>query len=341
MDEVLKKVLSSVSDALSAPLCNTVTAWDCRSSVVRTDESAIGNWMADVLLHAYDASPCVNDGTDKGADAVLICGGTLRGDNIHGPGIITLGDVMEILPFEDPIVVIEVDGQTIWSALEAALGKWPAQEGRFPIVSGLRAEWDCRRPPGQRVIGVWLTEEVTESDKPEDRHTKDTEPVLNEAGRTYKLVTREYMAGGFDGFVALKGKKHLIDDENGLTMSTIIRRFLLGSQYIHVMKTLKEPPRPLNESTRQVISKARTRHEHIVQRWKDASRKAIAYAHSRKNINEALDIGCREHMSGFDVFDGDSARCGKETAHKTFDDLVTVKPVIDGRFKNLGKEEAS
>jgi 5'-nucleotidase len=36
---------------------------------------------------------------------------------------------MEILPFEDPIVVIELDGQAIWSALEASLGKWPAQEG--------------------------------------------------------------------------------------------------------------------------------------------------------------------------------------------------------------------
>lgn len=36
---------------------------------------------------------------------------------------------MEILPFEDPIVVIGIDGATLWAALESALGKWPAQEG--------------------------------------------------------------------------------------------------------------------------------------------------------------------------------------------------------------------
>ena len=36
---------------------------------------------------------------------------------------------MEILPFEDPIVVISVDGKTLWDALESALGTWPAQEG--------------------------------------------------------------------------------------------------------------------------------------------------------------------------------------------------------------------
>jgi 5'-nucleotidase len=46
-----------------------------------------------------------------------------------GLGIITLGDILEILPFEDPIVVIELDGESIWAALETSLLTWPAQEG--------------------------------------------------------------------------------------------------------------------------------------------------------------------------------------------------------------------
>ena len=44
-------------------------------------------------------------------------------------GIITLGDILEILPFEDSILVLELDGQTIWDAFEAGLYTWPAQEG--------------------------------------------------------------------------------------------------------------------------------------------------------------------------------------------------------------------
>jgi hypothetical protein len=44
-------------------------------------------------------------------------------------GIITLGDVLEILPFDDPVVVLQLDGETIWEALEVALELWPAQEG--------------------------------------------------------------------------------------------------------------------------------------------------------------------------------------------------------------------
>lgn len=44
-------------------------------------------------------------------------------------GNITLGDIMGILPFEDPIVVLELDGESIWAALESSLSAWPAQEG--------------------------------------------------------------------------------------------------------------------------------------------------------------------------------------------------------------------
>ena len=49
--------------------------------------------------------------------------------DIKDVGNITLGDIMEILPFEDSLVVLELDGETIWAALEAGLGTWPAQEG--------------------------------------------------------------------------------------------------------------------------------------------------------------------------------------------------------------------
>lgn len=81
-----------------------------------------------------------------GSDGVFICAGTLRGDSTYGPGlrhilcsalftrhsstgVVTLGNILEILPFEDPIVVLELDGAAIWDALESSLATWPAQEG--------------------------------------------------------------------------------------------------------------------------------------------------------------------------------------------------------------------
>ena len=58
---------------------------------------------------------------------------------------------------------------------------------------------------------------------------KDLQEVKRErGGKKYKIVTREYMAQGHDGFEALKDHKYLVDDETGQMMSTIVRKYLLG-----------------------------------------------------------------------------------------------------------------
>jgi len=36
---------------------------------------------------------------------------------------------MEILPFTDATVVLEMTGADLWTALESGLGQWPAQQG--------------------------------------------------------------------------------------------------------------------------------------------------------------------------------------------------------------------
>lgn len=92
-----------------------MTPFDARSEIVRTQETGLGNWVADVLIHAYaesllekgpenekDGGQGVLDPPKKsngkrnftGVDAVIICGGTLRGDSQYGPGKITLGDIL-------------------------------------------------------------------------------------------------------------------------------------------------------------------------------------------------------------------------------------------------------
>ena len=57
----------------------------------------------------------------------------------------------------------------------------------------------------------------------------DAEPIeRTKGGRKYRMITREYMAQGFDGFLALKGQKYLVDDEGGQLMSQLVRKYLLG-----------------------------------------------------------------------------------------------------------------
>lgn len=41
-------------------------------------------------------------------------------------------DLVNIVPMHDPLVVLEVSGQTIIDALENAVSAYPKLEGRFP-----------------------------------------------------------------------------------------------------------------------------------------------------------------------------------------------------------------
>ncbi|OCH95318.1 Metallo-dependent phosphatase [Obba rivulosa] len=397
--KLLETLLSSVSKALKMPVCKTSVELDLRSALIRTQETAAANWFADVLRHAYDDAPSMQGG----ADGVFICAGTLRGDSVYGPGIITLGDIMEILPFEDPIIALELDGETIWAALEASLETFPAQEGRFPVISGFRVSWDSRRPPGQRVLGVWLTKEPAESAAPSGAATPtphsasssvssfqsaatptgsvtpliDGEPIPRvKGGRTYRVISREYMAQGHDGFVMLKGQRYLVDDESGQMMSAIVRKYLLGCRFVNRLArlasqadvSLLHPDTPAlvsRERARQerhARAKSRTRPEHkhvssrspsagpsagggISARWRQAAGRALRW--SRAHYRELIGVAGREHMSGVDCVNGEvirgaASRVGDDTPEEepdvdTEEDLPTIHPVVDGRLKDEGR----
>ncbi|TFY68914.1 hypothetical protein EVJ58_g733 [Rhodofomes roseus] len=309
--KLLESILSSVSDALKAPACKTEVELDLRSQLIRVQETVAGNWFADVLRHAYDEAPEMAGGSD----GVLICAGTLRGDSIYGPGNVTLGDILEILPFEDPIVALELDGEAIWDALEQSLSTWPAQEGRFPVISGFRVSWDSRRPPGQRVLGVWLLQEPSGSVSASASPTPvpsanasmtslrsigatssgtstpgqplvDGEPITRtKGGRKYRIITREYMAQGHDGFLALKGNRYLVDDESGQLMSQLVRKYLLGCRYVNRMSRVADVSTVecLHPQTQSVISKEKARRKDYDRHARSHSHHSHMHSHSQSH----------------------------------------------------------
>lgn len=66
---------------------------------IRTEETNLGNWICDILLAA------------TGADLVLINSGTFRSDQVHPPGDFTMGDLMRIIPYNEPTVELNVSGK--------------------------------------------------------------------------------------------------------------------------------------------------------------------------------------------------------------------------------------
>lgn len=115
---------------------------------------------------------------------------------------------------------------------------------RFPVISGFRVSWDSRRSPGHRVLGVWLQEDQADDASVMSTDSgfstpapKDGEAISRDDTRPiYKILTREYMAQGHDGFTPLKGNKYLIDDESGQITSTVVRKYLLGPSVVNSVR---------------------------------------------------------------------------------------------------------
>ena len=64
---------------------------------------------------------------------------------------------------------------------------------------------------------------------PADEAVKGERIPREAGGKQYKVVTRDWMYQGHDGYEPLMGKHCFVDDESGMNMSTIVRKFLLGA----------------------------------------------------------------------------------------------------------------
>ena len=159
---------------------------DSRRNMVRTQETAMGNLIADAMRDA------------TGADATIINGGGIRGDKQYAANIdLTRKDVLTELPFGNKTVVTELTGKQILEALENGVSQLEDGAGRFPQVSGLTVEVDTKAPKGKRIAAVTIA-------------GKPLDPAAS-----YKIATNDYMLSGGDGYTALSGGKVLVDANNG------------------------------------------------------------------------------------------------------------------------------
>jgi 2',3'-cyclic-nucleotide 2'-phosphodiesterase (5'-nucleotidase family) len=174
-----------------------ISPLDSRRNIVRTQESTMGDLIADAMR------------AGSGADVAITNGGGIRGDRVYAVGtVLTRRDILTELPFGDVTVLIEVTGQIILDALENGVSQVEHGASRFPQVSGLKAVVDLNRPAGSRVISV------TVGDKPLD------------LTQTYKLATNDFMLGGGDGYVALAAGKVLIGAKGGHLVANDVIQYI-------------------------------------------------------------------------------------------------------------------
>ncbi|XP_065187556.1 mannosylglucosyl-3-phosphoglycerate phosphatase-like [Sycon ciliatum] len=208
LKEELSEYASVVSSKMGSVVGSTCVPLDCRFSSVRTRETNIANFVADMLRRATDA------------DVALLNAGTLRTDAIVDVGQILMQDLVNLLPMGDQTTVIRISGAQLLDALENGVSQYPRLEGRFPCVSGVRFTFDAAKNAGSRVV---------------DGSVSVGGNALDLNGR-YTVVTKSYLAQGKDGYDSFKDGEVVLDDETGPMLPTLLRNTFAELEVLDSMK---------------------------------------------------------------------------------------------------------
>jgi len=167
----------------------------------------------------------------------------------------------------------------------------------------------------------------------------DEEEVRREGGgRKYKIVTREYLVQGHDGYEDLTGGERITNHECGSSSSSVVKSYLLGKQFINkLLQSRDEREIKVSSQTREFIDalKAASGSSCLDQRWKQAVRQVLE-TQSRTHYRKDIHISVTDNMNTVDVFDELESRL--VTADDLDDDLV-ISPQIDGRLKDIAPRD--
>lgn len=209
----------SLLDQLEVRVGATAVPLDALSYSVRTKETDIGNFIADAYRNAV------------GADIGFVNGGSIRADLSYNPGPLTKRDVLSMLPFNNPIVKVEVSGKLLLDILEhsVARSREDNEPGRFPQVSGLRFTFDASKLPGQRIV------EAMVGGKPID------------PGSNYTVATSDFLVSrGGDGYTMFKDAKLLIATDKAPKDSEVFEKAIKESPNATISPRVEGRIRRLN-----------------------------------------------------------------------------------------------
>ncbi|KAK8024314.1 2-3-cyclic-nucleotide 2-phosphodiesterase [Apiospora rasikravindrae] len=212
--ECLRGVHQQIDELGADPLVHTAVPLQGVGSIIRSQESNLGNMLADMVRAFYDVDiGLVNSGSIR-CDKVIQ---TTLGADASSP--LTVRDLIEILPFDNTIVVKRVTGDVLLRALENSFSN-AHTDGRFLQYSGLRVVADWSRREGSRILEVWQCPQGTQDEKriyPGDEHAL-----------TVAMVA--FIADGFDGYVCFQNQETLVSEDAGFTDTQLLLR-TLGYRY--------------------------------------------------------------------------------------------------------------
>ncbi len=187
LSDIIAGLAEPIAELRAVPVGETSVALTGTSPrLCRILECLLGNVITDAVL------------ADTGVDIVLQNGGGIRADIDEGP--ISLGEVLNVLPFGNLISTFELTGADVLAALENGVGRVAVDEdnnpmvdgasGRFLQVAGLRYSYDATQEAGSRIVSAEVMQ--------------DGEFVALDMDAVYSVASNDYMRSGGDGFSILE-----------------------------------------------------------------------------------------------------------------------------------------
>lgn len=209
--------IGKVNDDVNADLGQVLaeTPFDLngeRAPGVRTEETNLGDLVADAMLWMAERK------ADDTPDAAIMNGGSIR-TSIKA-GEITVGDVLNVLPFVNYICTAQVTGARLLEALEASTATAPDAIGGFPQVAGVEYTIDTTK------------EFVGAGEYPHSTFTKPAAPgtrvTITKVGDrdfsvedTYVIASSDFTYAGGDTYHAFTEEVATITQTDALVNETV------------------------------------------------------------------------------------------------------------------------
>jgi 2',3'-cyclic-nucleotide 2'-phosphodiesterase (5'-nucleotidase family) len=192
MQKVVAGFAAQLDRELGTVIGRTEVTLDARRSILRTQETGVGDFITDVMREAHRA------------DVAVMNGGGIRGDRVFPPGPLSRRDVYELLPFTNTVLKIELTGEALRQTLEHSLAQADNQSGGFLQVSGVQILYNPSAAAGRRITGL------TVGGQPWD------------PARRYSVAVPNFLAGGGDGHTAFRAGRVLVRETDAPDLATLV-----------------------------------------------------------------------------------------------------------------------
>lgn len=174
----IKELGAPIEALKNKEVAETTKAIDGSRENCRTRECEIGNLVSDAVLDRVK---------DQGVQIVVTNGGGLRAS--IDQGTVTMGEVLNVLPFQNTVATFQISGRDLVAGLENGLSQIEDGAGRFPQVAGLKYSFDKSAAPNAGRVksvevmqgGAWTTI------NPDKDYLVATNNFVRQGGDGYKV----------------------------------------------------------------------------------------------------------------------------------------------------------